>query len=340
MCLVPQADASHLRALAGDPQVSSIVTEASAKEVGDVCAVLLRGLSPAERREALRYASANSSGPKLDVVPIVALMPEGSSIEQLSAVWNGLMLMLLALGSSSADTSVGTVVANAASMASGVPFASDPLVAERQNEVVLAKSILEAALLVDEEAQKWFKDNHLTDALEYAAAAARRGATDAVKDAGVADELARQIYDCMVHDYPLGGSPLTGGGLADFAADIWGGIRDAAGKAIQDWGSSILSSDKSENSLGNVVSKVAEAARSKAAAGADQATSLVGDEEGTIANAVARGVTDARKALEDARERLESGQANIASYQAQLRDASIQNAKLQWAQAFLMRQMT
>lgn len=143
--IIPFRDGARYAALSGDGKPGDIVTEQSPYDVGRYCAALMAAVPASQRREAVRYMMTRISelhGDALPVVPIAPFLPEGSTIEQDNKIVNGLHLMLLALGSSPGDASVGTVTANAAAMAAGVPYASDPLVGERQNEVILAKSIL------------------------------------------------------------------------------------------------------------------------------------------------------------------------------------------------------
>lgn len=332
-CLVPAADAGRLSMLSGDAGQQPIVYESSPRDIGRVCAVLLSGLSPSDRRTALQIASSESKGEKRSVVPLPALLPDDATIPQLTSLWNGLMLLLLALGTSAADTSVGTVVANAASMGSGVPFASDPMVGERQNEVILAKSILEAALLGDEAAREWFRDNHLQEALQRVVDSAESGSSDADSRRSDAVEKVAYAYDCIVHDKPLGGDALAGGALADFISDAWKGLKGAAGKAISSLGDQIRgvtpkpADDATAQSTGGEDSADhdAAAASDKAASDAVLATKASIDD----------GVAQAKLALESAKQALESGKENINTYQEKLRSTALQNAKLQWAQALL-----
>lgn len=354
-CLIPSMDIARLHALTGEPNMTSIAIETTPKDAASLIAVILRGLEPGnDRREALRMASSLSSGDKLPSVPMAALLPEDASVEQLSQLWNGLMLMLLALGSSSSDTSVGTVVANAASMASGSPFASDPLVGERQNEVILAKAILEAALLDDEQAKQWFADNGLADALKSVVMTAPGGSTDADPRTQDAVDKIAEMYDCLVHDQPLGGDALNGSAFKDFVSEAWSGLKKATTSAVG------ALEDKMRNNAAVALDRYSKRLRgaSPTDSSADDQNQTNGSKGGyqgaanssgtsisaeeaarqataNVSESVNSGIAQAKAALNDAKEALESGKENIATYQEKLRQTALQNAKLQWAQAFL-----
>lgn len=354
-CLIPSMDIARLHALTGEPTMTSIAVEMTPKDAATLIAVILRGLEPGnDRREALRIASSLSSGDRLPSVPMAALLPEDASVEQLSHLWNGLMLMLLALGSSSSDTSVGTVVANAASMASGSPFASDPLVGERQNEVVLAKAILEAALLDDEQAKKWFADNGLSDALKSVVMTAAGGSTDADPRAQDAVDKIAEMYDCWIHEQPLGGDALNGSAFKDFVSEAWNGLKKATNSAVDALG------DKMRHNAAIALDRYSKRLRgddvdsdsSRGAGSPAASTSISGSKDASkdyaisaeedarraaenVSETVTSGMAQAKAALNQAKEALESGKENIATYQEKLRQTALQNAKLQWAQAFL-----
>lgn len=354
-CLIPSMDIARLHALTGEPNMTSIAVETTPKDAATLIAVILRGLEPGnDRREALRIASSLASGEKLPSVPMAALLPEDASVEQLSHLWNGLMLMLLALGSSSSDTSVGTVVANAASMASGSPFASDPMVGERQNEVILAKAILEAALLDDEQAKQWFADNGLSEALKSVVMTAVGGSTDADPRTQDAVDKIAEMYDCWVHDQPLGGDALNGSAFKDFISDAWNGLKKATTNAVGtledkmrhnaatalDRYSKRLRGEDSNNGPSGESNDRAKATPSGGAKSSSQEAAISAEEDARqaavdVSETVSSGVAQAKAALNQAKEALESGKENIATYQEKLRRTALQNAKLQWAQAFL-----
>jgi len=356
MCLIPEADKAHLRFLAGEPTMNGIVQTASPRDVAGLMAVLLSGLSPADRRDALRMASAQTSGPRKDVVPISALMPENASIEQLRAMWNGLALLLLSLGSASSDTSVGSVVANASSMASGVPFASDPMVGERQNEVLLAKAILEAALLGDEEAKSWFKDNQLGPALERVAAYSAGGSSDADPRVISAMEKIGSLYDCMMHEEPLGGDIMNGGAISDFLKDSFGGLKKAVSQSVKDAASdlsagvdkSLKIDDRSNTADGaedmrsiRPINRVlsAEPDRDVASKVVASRASTGESEHATptnnAVNALSDSIAEAKEALDAAKAAMGASRESMAGYQTKLKNAALQSAKLQWAQQIL-----
>lgn len=319
--------------------MTSVAVETNPHDAAQLIAVILRGLEPGnDRRDALRMASSWASGDKLPTVPLATLLPEGASVEQLSNVWNGLMLLLLALGSSASDTSVGTVVANAASMASGSPFASDPMVGERQNEVLLAKSVLEAALLDDDQARKWFEDNGLSQALQAVINTSAGGSTDVdprVRDA--VDKIA-EMYDCWQHDQPLGGDVLNGSAFKDFVSQAWQGLKTATASAVESLTPKITAklrggADPKLDRMppkSQVASSISKEAETPAADDAPAKESVE-----SVSEAINDGVAQARTALDQAKAALESGKENIATYQEKLRKTALQNAKLQWAQAFL-----
>lgn len=328
-CILPWSKSgSSIRVLSGDAEVTASVSESKPSDVGHLIAVLLRGLSPAARRRAMEVAMSRSDGPKLDVVPLAALMPEDATIEQLASLWNGLALMLLALSTSSADTSVGTVVANASAMASGSPFASDPMVGERQNEVILAKAILEASLLDDETAKKWFEDNKLRDALERIAVASMSGSSDADPIAEDAMHRIAELYDCYIHDEPLGGDVAAG----DVFGDIWSRLKQGVGEGIQNLANRVATnlgvpgSDKSSGASGGTAT-----ASSMSHAGQSGVTTDGADAATTVASEL----DAAKEAVQHARSALDGGQANIAEYRAKLKTTALQQAKLQWADAIL-----
>lgn len=354
-CLIPSMDIARLHALTGEPNMTSIAIENTPKDAAALIAVILRGLEPGnDRREALRIASSLSSGNRLPSVPMAALLPEDASVEQLSQLWNGLMLMLLALGSSSSDTSVGTVVANAASMASGSPFASDPLVGERQNEVVLAKAILEAALLDDEHAKQWFADNGLAEALKSIVMTAPGGSTDADPRTQDAVDKIAEMYDCWVHDQPLGGDALNGSAFKDFVSEAWSGLKKATTSAVGamedkmrhnaaialDRYSKRLRDVESSNASGGGRDQKSESGGGSQGIGSSSGSNSSAEDAArqaaaNVSESVSSGVAQAKAALNEAKEALESGKENIATYQEKLRQTALQNAKLQWAQAFL-----
>lgn len=354
-CLIPSMDIARLHALTGEPNMTSIAVETTPKDAATLIAVILRGLEPGNaRRDALRIASSLASGDKLPSVPMAALLPDDASVEQLSHLWNGLMLMLLALGSSSSDTSVGTVVANAASMASGSPFASDPLVGERQNEVVLAKAILEAALLDDEQAKQWFADNGLSEALKSVVMTAAGGSTDADPRTQDAVDKIAEMYDCWIHDQPLGGDALNGSAFKDFVSEAWNGLKKATNSAVDTLGDKMkhhaavaldryskrLRGDDSDVSAASSKNDRSVSATSGGSKSSQQDFSISAEEDArqaaeNVSETVSSGVAQAKAALSQAKEALESGKENIATYQEKLRQTALQNAKLQWAQAFL-----
>lgn len=329
-CILPGADVSRMYALSGDAADTGLVTRASAKDVGRVCAALLSGLDSDDRRTASRIALSNTTREKLSLVPLPGMLPEDASTEQLACLWNGLMLMLLALASADRNTSVGTVIANASSMASGKPFASDPAAAERQNEVLLAKAILEAHLLDDAEANKWFEDHQLKQALARLSGSASLGGSDAdSSDDAAATEYLQQLYDCAVHGKPLGGDVMSGGILADFFSDAWKDIKSGIGSALSKTGQKLTQSNSTVD---------------KVVGGTDGSATLSDSEDenagGELSlesaqSAVSSGVASAKDAMAQARAALESGQESLANYQEKLKKTSLQEARLQWAQAFL-----
>jgi hypothetical protein len=160
-------------------------------------------------------------------------MPVEATLAQARALVNGLWLLLLSLGTSDQTTSAGTIAAQAASMASGTPYASDPLAPERANEVLLAKSILESLLLSDEAAAQWRDKMKILPALEMAAAESAVGAKPGEADDGAVtpDDVINDVYDCIRHQLPLGGTPIAGG-LGDQLKRAWGDIKDAASAAV------------------------------------------------------------------------------------------------------------
>jgi len=340
-CLFPAADAKHIHVLAGAPDGGDLVTQASAEDVAKLCSVLLLGLPTDERRSALRkissyaskhYSEATGKDGRFDIVPITELMPEDATIPQLAQVWNGLALLLLALGSASADTSVGTVVANAGSMASGAPFASDPLVGERQNEVILAKAILEAALLDDSTAKQWFADMQLTNALQQLVEHAKTGTSDAGGSVETDLEILRDLYDCAEHELPLGGSPLSGSVLSDFFSNLADAGKKAIGTAISKAGQAIAAPTNGAEPKGPAdiapVTQGPETANESSQAALDASAQ-------SAAEAVSGSVAAAKAALQQAKEAMEGGSATIAENQARLKNAALQAARLQWAEALL-----
>lgn len=329
MCFIPEADKKHLRALSGDPDMTGVVKEASPSSVGRLFGALLTGLPYSQRREAVReamaFAATDKNGDAHDVVPLSALFPPDANVDQVRKLWNGLALMLLALGSASSDTSVGTVVANANAMATGAPFASDPMVGERQNEVVLAKAILEAALLDDETAQQWFKDNDLLGALSRVAEYSYGGSSDADPRVISAMDRVGSLYDCVQHDEPLGGDVLNGGAVADFFKSAWSGVKEGLSDAIGKVASSAQRSLTGK--AGSAATPSAAHTNSDAPAEtkrATDATQVLSDQ-----------ISAAKEAVEQAKAAMEDGKESLANYQAKLRDSALKSAKLQWAQAIL-----
>lgn len=316
---IPHSDVSHMRALQGDAQVTSKVIGSDPMSVGKYMAAMLRGLDYQDRRTALHYAYEGMSGQKLASVPLPGLLPDDATVEQINRIKNGWHLMLLSLGTASANTSVGTVVANATAMATGRPFASDPAVAERPNEVMLSKALLELALLGDEEAQAWMDDNDLKGALAASAAESSIGATD--DSPVIEDEMKRltDAYDCYLHNKPMGGDAAHYSNLASFWDEIWNGVKSGAKSA---W-------DNVNGSASN-----------GAGDGAGQADATAHgagrDEDATdAAGAVTSSLKEAAKAVDDAKKAMEDGNANLVSYREKLRDAALQQARLQWAESIL-----
>jgi len=333
-CILPWASGSAFtRVLSGDPTITSQVKSASAADVGKFVAAQLMSLDPRDRDMALRIASSKAKGKRMDIVPISALMPEDADVAQIATLWNGLALMLLSLGTASADTSVGTVVANATSMASGVPFASDPMVAERQNEVLLAKAILEAALLDDAAAKKWFADNKLAEALQHQIEVSAYGSTDMNGVAEDAYSRLAKLYDCYVHEEPLGGDAFEGGVIGDFFKNTWNGLKAGLGTAIK------TVSDKVVGDLRRGSTDAGGDAADSTSGGAESDPETAGStdrgETADLPEVVATELSAAKKAVESAKASLDKGQNNIADYRAKLQDAALQQAKLQWAEAVL-----
>lgn len=316
---IPHSDVSHMRALQGDAQVTSKVIDSDPASVGKYMAAMLRGLDYQDRRTALHYAYEGMNGQKLASVPLPGLLPDDATIEQINRIKNGWHLMLLSLGTASANTSVGTVVANATSMATGRPFASDPTVAERPNEVILSKALLELALLGDKEANEWMDDNDLKGALAASAAESSVGATD--DSPVIEDEMKRlaDAYDCYLHDKPMGGDAAHYSNLASFWDEIWNGVKSGAKSAWETVNGSSSDGDA-------------------AGAGRDNATSD-GESQEMGATDAAASVTsslkEAVKAVDDAKKAMEDGNANLVTYREKLRDAALQQARLQWAESIL-----
>jgi molecular chaperone GrpE (heat shock protein) len=216
-------------------------------------------------------------------------------------------------------------------MSAGTPFASDPLVGERQNEVILAKAILEAALLGDEDAKAWFEANKLRDALELMSVHAAAGGTDQLPVHQAAQERLFQIYDCMEHDEPLGGSPLKG----SFLQDIWNNIKKGTADAIM----STVKPDQGAN---------AQAGSSESGTGAGASSDKVGSKvlptatKGAGASAaqdmtqaLSEEIHTAKQALDDAKKSMAQGQEKLSTYREDLRKAALQSARLQWAESLL-----
>lgn len=337
MCFIPEADKRHLRALSGDPDMTGVVKEASPSSVGRLFGALLTGLPYSQRREAVReamaFAATDKNGDAHDVVPLSALFPPDANVDQVRKLWNGLALMLLALGSASSDTSVGTVVANANAMATGAPFASDPMVGERQNEVVLAKAILEAALLDDETAQQWFKDNELLGALSRVAEYSYGGSSDADPRVISAMDRVGSLYDCVQHDEPLGGDVLNGGAVADFFKSTWNGVKQGLSDAIGKVASSAQQSLSGK--AGGAAASSAARTNANAAAEAKQNASADAKQTTDATQVLSDQISAAKEAVEQAKAAMEDGKESLASYQAKLRDSALKSAKLQWAQAIL-----
>jgi len=216
-----------VRAITGDPEVTSVAVEPSDKEVSLLIAALLRSLPIQDRRDAISMALAKAQGPVQPIVPIAAMLPADATVDVAAKMLNGMFLMTLALGGASADTSVGTVLATASAMAQGTPFASDPLSAERQNEVILAKAILEAMLLGDKDAQEVYESLGLKDALESLNATASAGTTDADAQWRPEGERIKDIYDCMQHNMPLGGDASS---VVEFIRNAWNNAGPVAPK--------------------------------------------------------------------------------------------------------------
>lgn len=337
MCFIPEADKRHLRALSGDPDMTGVVKEASPSSVGRLFGALLTGLPYSQRREAVReamaFAATDKNGDAHDVVPLSALFPPDANVDQVRKLWNGLALMLLALGSASSDTSVGTVVANANAMATGAPFASDPMVGERQNEVVLAKAILEAALLDDETAQQWFKDNELLGALSRVAEYSYGGSSDADPRVISAMDRVGSLYDCVQHDEPLGGDVLNGGAVADFFKSTWNGVKQGLSDAIGKVASSAQQSLSGK--AGGAAAPSAARTNANVAAEAKQNASADAKQTTDATQVLSDQISAAKEAVEQAKAAMEDGKESLANYQAKLRDSALKSAKLQWAQAIL-----
>jgi len=319
--------------MSGDPTVTNSVTELTPESVAQLISVLLAGLPIHVRRDAvsmamgkLRTLSNTDNEGRIDIVPLPSVLPQDATVEQTARLWNGLMLLLLSLASSDGQTSVGTVTANAAALASGSPFASDPMVGERQNEVLLAKAILEAALLDDATAKKWFEDNNLAQALEQIVVASKAGRTDAEPIAVSAQDALSELYDCVMHEQPLGGDVLEGGALADFFSDTWANLKKGVGEAIQGLGTKVATRLGASSPSADVSGQAANGAVT---------TQTTADAAADASEAVSEELSAAKEAVAKAKAALDGGQANIAEYQAKLSDAALQNAKLQWAEAIL-----
>lgn len=348
---LPAVEKSVAHALTGDPGAAAVSAERNdVPDIATFAGALLASLPRSKRRDAaaLAVARADAIGPDPQpLVPVAALMPSDLTPQQTQRLVNGLFLLLLSAASSSADTSVGTMTANAAAMASGTPFASDPLSAERQNEVLLAKAILEAAtVLGDEEAKQWFKDHRLSDALASMADGAAAGTTDADRVVATVDERLRDIYDCMAHEVPLGGDAKST--VSSFLSDLWKGAKDAVVETLSGKkdGAPAEASEMTRNTPGGTAGRAVESVRAKGApalldAPSKQATiSATGIEQasdaaGSAVQSVTEGVTAARKALDDARAAMSEGQETLAGYRTKLQNAALQTARLQWAQALL-----
>lgn len=196
---------------------------------------ILSALDPMERRRAISLALSRASGPRQSHVPFFACIPDDATQPQASALIDGLGTLMLSLGASGAADSVSTVAARAASIASRQPFASDPNTIASPSDVSLAKMLLDAYLADETLRDEIFRSDPFRQALEAVTAeAAGETAAAVAAEANMAPdllspdelELQRRIYDCIVHQFPLGGEPYAGGKLGDW-------LKKAAGKVKQ-----------------------------------------------------------------------------------------------------------
>lgn len=221
-------------ALQGAPESVASSTTSPAAAVAWITHIL-SALDPMERRRAVSLALSRASGPRQSHVPFFACIPEDASQPQASALIDGLGTLMLSLGSSGAADSVSTVAARAASIASRQPFASDPNTVAAPSDVSLAKMLLDAYMADEQLRDEIFRSEPFRQALEAVSAeAAGETAAAVAAEANMAPELLspselelqRQIYDCIAHQFPLGGAPYAGGKLGDW-------LKKAAGKVKQ-----------------------------------------------------------------------------------------------------------
>lgn len=162
------------------------------------------------------------------------------------------------------------------------------------------------------------------------------------------------MYDCWAHDQPLGGDALNGSAFKDFVSEAWNGLKKATSNAVDTLGDKmrhnaaialdryskrLRGEDADENPSGEA-SGQSKSPSSMGTSTSSQEAAISAEENARqaaadVSETVSSGVAQAKAALNQAKEALESGKENIATYQEKLRRTALQNAKLQWAQAFL-----
>lgn len=203
-------------ALAGGPDSAVSVTKMNPYTAKKVCEFLLSGLDPADRRYVRN--TIDISGPQQPVIPWFECLPEDATPEQTRRLMNGVGIGLLALGSAAGDTPTSTILQNASSMASRNLLAADPLSPVQPNEVTLASLLLQAFTVDPELKERIAKSDAFQRALAQCTEAAElMRPTEEAPSSG--DPVEDAVYDCIKHQYPLGGRPLAGG--------FWSTIKDA-----------------------------------------------------------------------------------------------------------------
>lgn len=95
-----------------------------------VIAALISGVSPGDRRDVVYQALAYAPATKRSIIPWFGGIPKNAPVDQVRRVLNGIGARILAMGASGPETTVAQIEKYASSLATGLPYAGDPVVPE------------------------------------------------------------------------------------------------------------------------------------------------------------------------------------------------------------------
>lgn len=169
-----------------------------------VIAALISGVAPGDRRDVVYQALSYAPATKRSVIPWFGGIPKTAPVDQVRRVLNGIGARILAMGASGPGTTVAQIEKYASSLATGLPYAGDPITPE-PGSIPLATAMTLAVGAAHSAAD--ISDEH-------------KALVDKVLNA--AGEVSAAQYRVVPSD--MNSSPLSG----NFWSSLWDKVKSAA----------------------------------------------------------------------------------------------------------------